>query len=277
MKQQIQVPSSTHSKSQVDVPQMRASRAPPPKVKQLPATPGPGVKARPRPAAAATTMAATRRQAAVSMPMPVRRIMMSTTESETVEDEVVRLRGEVDALRRELQRLLRLNAELQHQQHDAATNNRPQPPSKISISGGVVVAAPPPPLPRHQNQRAPSAPSTSPVSKATALVDMYNSLQTGNKKSSKHTDQSRSHHHHSSIVDELQNRSRHLLAVRHTPSFPALCVLSGIIIISSLSKQNSIPTIISFLNHILYIYYADQSGCGNKSRVHQPSHQQDPH
>ena len=42
----------------------------------------------------------------MSMPMPVRRVMMSTTESETVEDEVVRLRGEVDALRREVQRLL---------------------------------------------------------------------------------------------------------------------------------------------------------------------------
>lgn len=145
---------------------------------------------------------------------------MSTKESETVEEEVVRLRGEVDALRREVQRLLRLNAELQHQQHDAATNNRPQPPSKISISGGVVAAPPPPPppppppMPRHQNQRVPSAPSTSPVSKATALVDMYNSLQTSSKKPSKHTDKSRSHHQHSSIVDELQNRSRHLLAIK---------------------------------------------------------------
>ena len=156
-------------------------------------------------------------------------------DKETVEEEVVRLRGEVEALRREVQRLLRLNADLALAQrgqgkaisssdppqqdkdsHDPATN-RPQPPSKTP--GGVPARPPPPPPPppRQQKPKGSSAPIPSPVSKATAVVDMYNSL-TNNKKPPQHADRGRSHHHHSSIVGELQNRSRHLLAVRHHPS-----------------------------------------------------------
>ena len=158
-------------------------------------------------------------------------------DKETVEEECVRLRGEVEALRREVQRLLRLNADLalaqrgqgkaisssdppQQQQdkdtHDPATS-RPQPPSKTP--GGVPARPPPPPPPppRQQKPKGSSAPIPSPVSKATAVVDMYNSL-TNNKKPPQHADRGRSHHHHSSIVGELQNRSRHLLAVRHHPS-----------------------------------------------------------
>lgn len=149
---------------------------------------------------------------------------MSTKESdkeETVEEEVVRLRGEVEALRREVQRLLRLNADLQQQQqeqanHDAASN-RPQSPNKIP--GGVPVPArppppPPPPPPQRRQQKQQGPLSISPVSKATALVDMYHSLQTNSNRLQQQTDRSRSHQHHSSIVDELQNRSRHLLAIK---------------------------------------------------------------
>jgi hypothetical protein len=158
-------------------------------------------------------------------------------DKETVEEEVVRLRAEVEALRREVQRLLRLNADLAlaqrgqgkaigssdippHQDkdsHDPATN-RPQPPSKTP--GGVPARPPPPPPPppRQQKPKGSLAPITSPVSKAAAVVDMYNSL-TNSKKPPQNADRGRSHHHHSSIVGELQNRSRHLLAVRRHPSF----------------------------------------------------------
>ncbi|KAJ1264633.1 hypothetical protein BS78_08G014800 [Paspalum vaginatum] len=218
MKQQV-VSSNGHGSSSPSLSpaaaRTRASRAlPPPKVKQAPAAPG--AKARPKATAVAgTTMAAARRQVAV----PGRRAM-STNESdkeETTEEEVVRLRGEVEVLRREVQRLLRLNADLQHQQqanHDAASN-KPQPPNKIP--GGVQARPPPPPPPpppappRRPQQKQHGPVSVSAVSKANALVDMYNSLQTN---SNKHADRNRRHHHHSSIVDELQNRSRHLLAIK---------------------------------------------------------------
>jgi hypothetical protein len=46
---------------------------------------------------------------------------------------------------------------------------------------------------------------------------MYNSLTNNKKPPQQQADRGRSHHHHSSIVGELQNRSRHLLAVRHHP------------------------------------------------------------
>lgn len=184
--------------------------------------------------------AAARRQLPVPVPVPVRRVMSAKDKEEpdhkkeTVEEEVVRLRGEVEALRREVQRLLRLNADLalvqtqrgqskaiggsdlpqqQQDKHDPATN-RTQPPNKAP--GGVPARPPPPPPPpppRQKKPQGPSAPSTSPVSKATAVVDMYNSL-TSNKKPQQQIDRGRSHHHHSSIVGELQNRSRHLLAIK---------------------------------------------------------------
>ncbi|CAL4947160.1 unnamed protein product [Urochloa decumbens] len=189
---------------------------------------------------AAAAAAAARRQ--LPVPVPARRAMPTKDKKEepdhkkeSVEEEVVRLRGEVEALRREVQRLLRLNADLalaqrgqqgkaiggtdppQQQQgnHDPAANG-PQPPSN-KAPGGVPVPPrpppPPPPPPRQQKPRGAPAPSTSPMSKATAVVDMYNSL-TNIKKPQQHTDRGRSHHHHSSIVGELQNRSRHLLAIK---------------------------------------------------------------
>lgn len=155
---------------------------------------------------------------------------------ETVEEEVMRLRGEVEVLRREVQRLLRLNADLtlaqrgqgkaisssdlppqlQDKDNHAAVTNRPQQPAP----GGVPARPPPPPPPppRQQKPQGPSAPITSPVSKATAVVDMYKSLNNNKKPpQQQHTDRGRNHHHHSGIVGELQNRSRHLLAVRHHP------------------------------------------------------------
>ncbi|CAL4954252.1 unnamed protein product [Urochloa decumbens] len=220
----------------------RASRPPPPNVRQPAAAPG--AKARPR-TTTTTTMAAAAAAAArrqLPVPVPARRAMPTKDKKEepdhkkeSVEEEVVRLRGEVEALRREVQRLLRLNADLalaqrgqqgkaiggtdppQQQQgnHDPAANG-PQPPSN-KAPGGVPVPPrpppPPPPPPRQQKPRGAPAPSTSPMSKATAVVDMYNSL-TNIKKPQQHTDRGRSHHHHSSIVGELQNRSRHLLAIK---------------------------------------------------------------
>ncbi|KAG2592111.1 hypothetical protein PVAP13_5NG526300 [Panicum virgatum] len=241
MKQQVVSSNGSSPSPSPAAARTRASRPPPPKVKQPPAAPG--AKARPRTTPTPTTMAAAaaaaaaRRQLPVPAPAPVRRAMSSRDkeepDKETVEEEVVRLRGEVEALRREVQRLLRLNADLtlaqrgqgkatsssdppQQQQdkdtHDPATN-RPQPPSKTP--GGVPARPPPPPPPppRQQKPKGSSAPTTSPVSKAAAVVDMYNSL-TNNKKPPQHADRGRSHHHHSSIVGELQNRSRHLLAIK---------------------------------------------------------------
>ncbi|KAF8663881.1 hypothetical protein HU200_055219 [Digitaria exilis] len=225
----------------------RASRPPPPKVKQPSAAPE--AKARPRTTTMAAAAAAARRQLPVAVPVPVpsRRAMMSTKDKEdpdkkeTVEEEVVRLRGEVEGLHREVQRLLRLNADLALAQqraqgkaissssdlppqqqdikdnHAAATNRPQQPAAPNKAPGGVPPARPPPPPPpppRQQKSQGPSAPITSPVSKATAVVDMYKSLTNNKKPQQQHTDRGRNHHHHSSIVGELQNRSRHLLAIK---------------------------------------------------------------
>ncbi|KAG2601115.1 hypothetical protein PVAP13_5KG570407 [Panicum virgatum] len=223
MKQQIVSSNGSSPSPSPAAARTRASRPPPPKAKQSPAA-APGAKARPRTTPTTTTTMATaaRRQLPVPAPAPVRRAMSSRDkeepDKETVEEEV--------------QRLLRLNADLALAQrgqgkaisssdppqqdkdsHDPATN-RPQPPSKTP--GGVPARPPPPPPPppaRQQKPKGSSAPITSPVSKATAVVDMYNSL-TNNKKPPQHADRGRSHHHHSSIVGELQNRSRHLLAIK---------------------------------------------------------------
>ncbi|CAO1943375.1 unnamed protein product [Urochloa humidicola] len=243
MKQQVVSSNGSSPSLSPAAARARASRPPPPNVKQPSAAPG--VKSRPRTTTITTTMAAAaaaaRRQ--LPVPAPARRAMPTKDKKEepdhkkeTVEEEVVRLRGEVEALRREVQRLLRLNADLalaqrgqgkaigssdppQQQQgnHDPAAS-RPQPPPN-KAPGEVPVPArpppPPPPPPRQQKPRGVPAQSTSPVSKATAVVDMYNSLNNNSKKPpQQHTDRSGNHHHHSSIVGELQNRSRHLLAIK---------------------------------------------------------------
>ncbi|XP_048571107.1 protein CHUP1, chloroplastic-like isoform X2 [Triticum urartu] len=162
---------------------------------------------------------------------------------EDSEEETRKLRGEVEALRKEVERLQLLNTELEcdksdltHQlalarctitrlqeQHDiyaqtavAQRNNlkdsamsKPQPPKPPS--------PPPPPPPSKILGRAPAPPPPPPqrgtigtVNKATALVEMYNSL---NKRDTKKA-VTVSAAHHNSIVGELQNRSTHLLAIK---------------------------------------------------------------
>uniref|UniRef100_A0ACD6A398 Uncharacterized protein n=1 Tax=Avena sativa TaxID=4498 RepID=A0ACD6A398_AVESA len=164
---------------------------------------------------------------------------------EDSEEETRRLRGEVEALRKEVERLQLLNTELecdksglthqltlarctitrlqeQHDIHQAQTvvaqqsnqkenaMNKPQPPKPPS--------PPPPPPPRSKILgRAPAPPPPPPqhgtrstVNKATALVEMYNSL---NKRDTKKP-VAVSAAHHNSIVGELQNRSTHLLAIK---------------------------------------------------------------
>jgi hypothetical protein len=79
----------------------------------------------------------------------------------------------------------------------------PPPPPSSKILGRAP--APPPPPPQHGK--------ISTVNKATALVEMYNSL---NKRDSKKA-VAVSAAHHNSIVGELQNRSTHLLAVSTIP------------------------------------------------------------
>ncbi|KAL6905803.1 hypothetical protein ACP4OV_003404 [Aristida adscensionis] len=201
-------------------PRVVKQQAPsPPSPAPAPATPPQGArKARPR---TATAVAAARRQLAV--PAPASRAsadVVSKEPEETVEEEVVRLRGEVEALRREVQRLLRLNADLQQSKAAAAAaaSDLPRPPSlpppppppskKLPPGAPAPPPPPPPPPPQKLQQRGPSR--TSPVSKATALLDMYNSLakhQRGAQTRGAATSQA-------SIVGELQNRSTHLLAIK---------------------------------------------------------------
>ncbi|XP_051180505.1 INCREASED PETAL GROWTH ANISOTROPY 1-like protein 2 isoform X1 [Lolium perenne] len=161
------------------------------------------------------------------------------------EEETRKLRGEVEALRKEVDRLQLLNTELecdksdlthqlalarctitrlqeQHDIHKAQTvaaqrsnqkddaMSRPQPPKPPSPppppppSSKILgrAPAPPPPPPQHGK--------ISTVNKATALVEMYNSL---NKRDTKKA-VAVSAAHHNSIVGELQNRSTHLLAIK---------------------------------------------------------------
>jgi hypothetical protein len=136
----------------------------------------------------------------------------SSGEEETMEDEVVRLRGEVEALRKEVQRLLRLNADQTN--NDVATNKSqpttvppppPLPPTK-KIPRGVPPRPPPPPPPPLRQQAGPSTFSTRPA----------NSLLTNKQPQHRnaHGDSSGRSHRHIDIVGELQNRSRHMLAVR---------------------------------------------------------------
>ncbi|XP_062182339.1 protein CHUP1, chloroplastic-like [Phragmites australis] len=208
-----------------------------PKAKQAdpspPTTPAPGVKSRPRTTTTTTTtttMAAARRQ--LPVPAPVRRVNTKdkNKESETVEEEVVRLRGEVEAMRREVQRLLRLNADLQQHRNtqlqvqqskaivssDLSRPPNPPPPPPKKIPGGVPAPPPPPPPPPGQQQRGPSRVCL--VNKATALLDMYSSLTKHQRDTQRRTSaaaaQAQAQAQHSSIVDELQNRSTHLLAIK---------------------------------------------------------------
>uniref|UniRef100_A0A453HRY9 Protein CHUP1, chloroplastic n=2 Tax=Aegilops tauschii subsp. strangulata TaxID=200361 RepID=A0A453HRY9_AEGTS len=164
---------------------------------------------------------------------------------EDSEEETRKLRGEVEALRKEVERLQLLNTQLecdksdlthqlalarctitrlqeQHDIHQAQTAvaqrsnqkdsamSKPQPPKPPS-------PPPPPPPPSKILGRAPAPPppppqrgTTGTVNKATALVEMYNSL---NKRDTKKA-VTVSAAHHNSIVGELQNRSTHLLAIK---------------------------------------------------------------
>uniref|UniRef100_A0A0D9XW05 Protein CHUP1, chloroplastic n=1 Tax=Leersia perrieri TaxID=77586 RepID=A0A0D9XW05_9ORYZ len=135
---------------------------------------------------------------------------------------------ELEALRREVERLLRRNKELeqqltlshrtvaqlrQQQQVAEACSSIPRPPSPpppppprgIPQGQGVPVPPPPPPKPNSNSSRRP--PRLHPYSsKATALVDMYKSLSLTNTTNSNTAT--------SGIVGELQNRSTHLLAIK---------------------------------------------------------------
>ncbi|KQJ89623.1 protein CHUP1, chloroplastic isoform X1 [Brachypodium distachyon] len=163
---------------------------------------------------------------------------------EDAEEEMRRLRGEVEALRKEVERLQQLNSELEchksgltHQlslacctitrlqeQHDIHTvvsqrsNQKDSAMSKPQAPPKPPSPPPPPPLPPGKiSGRAPAPPPPPPqrgtistVNNATALVEMYNSL---NKRDTKKA-ASVSTAHHNSIVGELQNRSTHLLAIK---------------------------------------------------------------
>ncbi|KAL6653394.1 hypothetical protein ACP70R_008972 [Stipagrostis hirtigluma subsp. patula] len=197
---------SRHSPSPVATRPRVSRPAPPNLVKQAPSppasAPAPGPKARPR------AMAVARRQLAVpaSAPEPERR--------ETVEEEVVRLRGEVEALRREVQRLLRLNSDLQQSNKAIVTDPPPRNPPPPPPKKAPAPPPPPPPPPRQQQQqRGSSRISPAPVSQATTLLDTYNSMA----KHQRHTQRrsaAAAATSQASIVDELQNRSTHLLAIK---------------------------------------------------------------
>lgn len=231
MKQQVPISDrrggrvSSPSPSQAATRTRVASRAAPPAM-----TPAPGVTR------TTTTMAAGRRQQrAVPLLVSMRKASTkgSADQEETIEEEVVRLRGEVEVLQKEVQRLLRLNTDLQKglskatsnndlsQQeqvnNDAATNkpkppNVPPPPLPAKEIPRVPAQPPPPPPPppRQKRQQGPLIP----VNKATAVRDTYNSLLAN--KPQQHLDKGRGHHH-SDIVGELQNRSMHMLSVRWSP------------------------------------------------------------
>ncbi|KAL5205729.1 hypothetical protein ABZP36_033938 [Zizania latifolia] len=151
------------------------------------------------------------------------------------EEKKLESQAEAEALRREVERLQRRNAELEKQlalahrtvaqlrQQQAAADKDsaapptstcippaapppppPPPPPPCSSRGVPAPPPPPPPPPPPSSSRGAPAPPPRPrgPSKATALVDMYNSLSTKTGSSAA-----------SGIVGELQNRSKHLLAV----------------------------------------------------------------
>lgn len=161
------------------------------------------------------------------------------------EEEMRKLRGEVEALRKEVERLQLLNTELEcdksglthqltlarctitrlqeqhdiHQAQTAASQLSNQKDNSVSKPQPPKPPSPPPPPPPSSKLlgRAPAPPPPPPqrgtistVNKATALVEMYNSL---NKRETKKA-VSVSAAHHNSIVGELQNRSTHLLAIK---------------------------------------------------------------
>lgn len=161
------------------------------------------------------------------------------------EEEMRKLRGEVEALRKEVERLQLLNTELEcdksglthqltlarctitrlqeqhdiHQAQTAASQLSNQKDNSVSKPQPPKPPSPPPPPPPSSKLlgRAPAPPPPPPqrgtistVNKATALVEMYNSL---NKHETKKA-VSVSAAHHNSIVGELQNRSTHLLAIK---------------------------------------------------------------
>lgn len=164
---------------------------------------------------------------------------------DNTEEEMRKLRGEVEALRKEVERLQLLNTELEcdksglthqltlarctitrlqeqhdiHQAQTAASQLSNQKDNSVSKPQPPKPPSPPPPPPPSSKLlgRAPAPPPPPPqrgtistVNKATALVEMYNSL---NKHETKKA-VSVSAAHHNSIVGELQNRSTHLLAIK---------------------------------------------------------------
>jgi hypothetical protein len=117
----------------------------------------------------------------------------SSGEEETMEDEVVRLRGEVEALQKEVQRLLRLNAGQPN--NDVATNK----PSTV-----------PPPPPTKKIPLRQQGPST--LSRRPAVNSLLTNKQPQHRNS--HGGRGGRSHHHIDIVGELQNRSRHMFSIR---------------------------------------------------------------
>uniref|UniRef100_A0A0D9XN00 Protein CHUP1, chloroplastic n=2 Tax=Leersia perrieri TaxID=77586 RepID=A0A0D9XN00_9ORYZ len=138
--------------------------------------------------------------------------------------------SELEALRREVERLRRCNEELEQQlavaHHSvaqlrqqqqlvaaAACSSIPPPPPPPPTSRGIpqgqgvpVPPPPPPPKPNNNSSRRPPGLNAS-SSKATALVDMYKSLSLTTTTTTTNTATS-------SFVGELQNRSTHLLAIK---------------------------------------------------------------
>lgn len=142
----------------------------------------------------------------------------SESESEALRREVDRLRRRNEELEQQLALAHRTVAQLwqQQQQVAAAKNSQvpsippkpapapppPLPPTSATvIPQGVPVPPPPPPPPNTNGNSKSSRRNQQGPSKATALVNMYNSFNTNIAASG--------------IVGELQNRSTHLLAVSH--------------------------------------------------------------
>uniref|UniRef100_A0A0E0HWS5 Protein CHUP1, chloroplastic n=1 Tax=Oryza nivara TaxID=4536 RepID=A0A0E0HWS5_ORYNI len=141
----------------------------------------------------------------------------SESESEALRREVDRLRRRNEELEQQLALAHRTVAQLwqQQQQVAAAKNSQapsippkpapapppPLPPTSATvIPQGVPVPPPPPPPPNTNGNSKSSRRNQQGPSKATALVNMYNSSNTNIAASG--------------IVGELQNRSTHLLAIK---------------------------------------------------------------
>jgi len=105
------------------------------------------------------------------------------------------------------------------------------PPRAVPVNG------PPPPPPPPPPRRVPSRANT--MQKPTALVEFYHSITKRNGKKghvgSENCANPAANNAHNSIVDELQNRSSHLLAVRICKSLVKLFFANCPFIISLFS------------------------------------------